>query len=276
MEFIKEFLDEGRARIKSNVFASVVFAFVVLNWQPLFFVAFEKADSVSKFEYFDENTTSWELYLLPLIIGFALALGLPFINNFAHKVVSGAISATRMRDDEHAHQRLKKKNEWEEERVRGRKLYAEKLISEAQIDQEIDDKIQDPEKRDEIRAKIEDSNLSAELDGFKVGTIAELQKPTLRELRNQNLSKGAEVWLSRINKSPYSCINEVFDAEYENKYFFLGDETYYDDGKSQDFGILTSALIELLEFGLLKREEDTYSVTRLGESIAVEIDEIPF
>jgi hypothetical protein len=83
-----------------------------------------------------------------------LAIGLPFINNLAHKAVSGTISATRTRDDEHAHQRLKKKNEWEEERLRERALYAENLISEAQIDQEIDDKIQDPKKRKEIKSKL--------------------------------------------------------------------------------------------------------------------------
>lgn len=276
MEFIKEFLDEGRSRIKSNVFASVVFAFVVLNWQPLYFVAFEKVDSVSKFEYFDQNTYWLTLYLLPLLVGGVLALGMPFINNLAHKVVSGTISAMRTRDDEHAHQRLKKKNEWEEERLRERTLYADKLISEAQIDQEIDDKIQDPKKREEIRTLIEGANNLSGTSDFEVDSSSQSLQLDVNGLSGQGMSHGAEVWLKRIVGSPYGAITEAVDEDRNTSYFLLGEDAFYDHGKSQDFGVLDASITELLGFGLLQKHGNTFSVTKKGRDVVDELESIPF
>lgn len=276
MEFLKEFLDEGRSRIKSNVFASVFFAFVAVNWQPLYLVAFENIDALSKFKFFEDNTTWQSLYVYPLIIGALLAVGLPFINNMAHWAVSRAINETRIRDDEYAHQRLKKKNQWEEERLRARELYAEKLISQAQIDQNIDAKVQNPEKREEIRAKIEETNIATEINGFKPEKFGEHSDQVLSDLRARNLSKGAEVWLKRIKQSPYGCINQNFDHDIGEHYYLLGKETFYEHGKSQDFDILESVLSELTEFGLLKSEGKIFSVTRLGETVVDEMEEIPF
>ncbi|MBU2934815.1 MULTISPECIES: hypothetical protein [Pacificibacter] len=159
MEFIKEFLDEGRSRIKSNVFVSVVFAFVVLNWQSLYFVAFENTDALSKFKFFEDNANWQSLYLYPLVVGSLLAVGLPFVNNMAHWAVSWAINETRSRDDEYTHKRLKKKNEWEEVRLHERALYAEGLISEAQIEQKIDQTIDDPNVREQIKLKLDKENV---------------------------------------------------------------------------------------------------------------------
>lgn len=157
MNFIKEFLDEGRSRIKSRFFASFAFAFIAINWRELFYLAFAEVSAEDKIEYFDMHTDFGGYVLGPLILGAVIAAVLPFVNNFFHGIVSGQVSAVRSRDDEYAHQRLKKKNEWEAERNRSLEL----LVEKAEIEERADS-IKDDVRREEVQESLRKEQLSAE------------------------------------------------------------------------------------------------------------------
>ncbi|WP_243612525.1 type IV secretion system protein [Shimia aestuarii] len=172
MEYLKELYEAWGARVKSNVLGSIAIAFIFVNWKALFFVAFADVRVVTKFNYFDENTSLLTLAFLPMLIGFALSLGLPFINDWAHRVVSEPVSRTRTRDDEFSHRRLKKKNAWAEERNREKEIYAEKLLREAQINQEIEETIEDPKTRDELKKAIDEFREIKEAKDYSSDEVA--------------------------------------------------------------------------------------------------------
>ncbi|ALI55025.1 hypothetical protein [Celeribacter marinus] len=69
MEFFKEFLDEGRSRIKSGFFGSFLFAFIAINWRELFFLAFADVSAAEKIAYFDNHTDFGGYFLGPVILG---------------------------------------------------------------------------------------------------------------------------------------------------------------------------------------------------------------
>ncbi|WP_417266879.1 hypothetical protein [Celeribacter baekdonensis] len=160
MEFLKELFDEGRARVKSNVFASVVFAFVVVNWKSIYFVVFADATAIEKFEFFDGNTCVLSLYVWPPLIGAVLAIGMPFINNIAHWLVSKPIGSVRSRDDKQAHARLQKKNEWAAVRNAEQKIFEDKLVAQAETDDRIS-KIEDKAIREEVKEKVSEGRSEA-------------------------------------------------------------------------------------------------------------------
>ncbi|MCW9042714.1 MAG: type IV secretion system protein [Pseudopelagicola sp.] len=165
MEYLKELYEAWGARVKSNVLGSTIVAFIFVNWKALFFIAFADVRVVTKFNYFDANTSLVTLALLPVLIGFTLSLGLPFINDWAHRVVSEPVSRVRSRDDEFSHRRLKKKNAWAEERNREQEIYANKLLKQAQIEQEIDSTIHDQEKRENLKRSLDEFQKDSEMHG---------------------------------------------------------------------------------------------------------------
>lgn len=153
MEFFKEIYDAWGARVKSRVFGSIIVAFTLINWKVLFFLAFEDAKATEKFSYFDAHTSAFTLYVWPIFLGGFIGLVLPYVNNWTHWYVSKPVSAMRSRDDEYAHERLKKKNAWLAERNRAQELLERQIIDEAKRDEEVAE-IADPVRRAEVEEEI--------------------------------------------------------------------------------------------------------------------------
>lgn len=153
MEYLKEVYEAWGARIKSNIFGSIIVAFCLVNWRALFFPVFEDAKAVEKFAFFDAQTTVLTLYVWPMFLGLFVALVLPYANNCAHWYVSKPVSAMRSRDDERAHERLLKKNAWLLERNREQELLEQGIIEAAKRDEEVSE-IADPELKASTEEKI--------------------------------------------------------------------------------------------------------------------------
>lgn len=171
MDFVKDIYEAWGARIKSNVFGSIAIAFILVNWKVLYFLVFADVRVETKFSYFDVNTDWVSLYFLPFLIGLLLAVGLPFINDLAHRIISDPISRVRARDDEYAHERLKKKNIFMLERNQAIKIQENFLIERAQRDQEIE-KIDDEEAREHLKEQIEE--VRTQVDEAKIDKTSDV------------------------------------------------------------------------------------------------------
>ena len=158
-ELLKDFIGAWGSRTKSHIFGSFVLAFLAVNWKVVYFLLFADVRAAIRISYFEANSDATSLYWYPLLIGSLLALGLPFLNDRVHKLVSEPINSMRMRDDMLASRRLAEKNEQELLRNETLKIRERKLIAQAITDQEIDDVISDPEKRIELQQQVDELRL---------------------------------------------------------------------------------------------------------------------
>lgn len=103
MDGIKEIFEAVSARIKSPIIGSIVVAFVIVNWKPLFFLLFSGTPAVTKFAFYDVKMTGYSPYVYPVIIGVAFALLLPFVNFVGAKIVEMPITWHRNMQSDAAH-----------------------------------------------------------------------------------------------------------------------------------------------------------------------------
>ncbi|WP_417278118.1 hypothetical protein [Celeribacter sp.] len=186
MDFIKEFLDEGRSRIKSRFFASFAFAFFAINWREIFYLAFSETSAEDRIRYFDTHTDFGGYVLGPLILGAVIAAGLPFVNNFFHEIVSGQVSAVRSRDDERAHERLKRRNEWEAERTRALAL----MVDNAELADRAE-RIQDEDVREELKSKLEEGGKDKQFGSISTGPLRQafVRAKALLDAKEANIAQ---------------------------------------------------------------------------------------
>ena len=78
-DFFKDVFEAAQQRIRSPFIGSVIFAFIAVNWQALFYLFFAEASVLARIDCFNDMTSHMSLYWLPLGIGTAMALILPFV-----------------------------------------------------------------------------------------------------------------------------------------------------------------------------------------------------
>jgi len=89
LEVVKDMFDALSQRIRSPFAGSIVLAFLLWNWKPLWVLLFDSAPVAEKIAYFEAHTDIWQLYIFPCVSGIALALALPWVR------YAGAYLATR-------------------------------------------------------------------------------------------------------------------------------------------------------------------------------------
>lgn len=78
-DFLKDVFDAAQSRIRSPFIGSIVIVFLVINWQPLFYVLFADKPVRARFLYFDANTDPISLCWLPIGLGIAISLTAPWL-----------------------------------------------------------------------------------------------------------------------------------------------------------------------------------------------------
>lgn len=151
---MKEIIEAFSTRIKSPLFGYSFIAFFVINWKAIFYLFFAKAAILERFQFIENNTSTFSLFIYP--VGFAVlgAIVYPWINyifvNFSKK-------PTELRNIIQAqseHTLLSKKQELENIRT---SLLANKeveLIERAQRDSKLET-IQDLETKEKLKTEIE-------------------------------------------------------------------------------------------------------------------------
>lgn len=78
-DFFKDVFEAAQQRIRSPFIGSVIFAFIAVNWQALFYLFFADVSVQRRIDCFNDMTSNVSLYWLPLGIGAAMAIVLPFL-----------------------------------------------------------------------------------------------------------------------------------------------------------------------------------------------------
>ena len=78
MEILTNLWETWSERLRTPFFGSISLSFIAINWQPIWYLFLTDHSAEQKFLYFDDNT----MYFLPVVIGFMIALALPWIQLF--------------------------------------------------------------------------------------------------------------------------------------------------------------------------------------------------
>lgn len=134
MEHIKELLDAFLSRIKNPLWSSAVIALFILNWKVFVFLFFSDTTLMTRFTFFDQNTTWRSLLAYPLVSAIAFVLLSPRISYIYGLWVEAPIRKHKLLLDESSHQILEAKNRLSAERNATKSIFEENLIKQAQYD----------------------------------------------------------------------------------------------------------------------------------------------
>jgi len=77
--FFKDVFEAAQQRIRIPFIGSVIFAFIAVIWQALFYLFFAEVPVAERLGRFNDETSAASLYWWPFGIGAAMALVLPFV-----------------------------------------------------------------------------------------------------------------------------------------------------------------------------------------------------
>lgn len=154
LDIFKEGADAWFQRIKSPIIGSVALSFIVLNWQPIFFVLFSDDTVLDRFAYYDANTSLSSLLIWPIVAGLLLGLATPFLNYFGSYAAKWPTENWRLLQAESANAVLTRKAEMAAEREVASAEFKEAALREARASQAIKDAELDDSTREELEEKL--------------------------------------------------------------------------------------------------------------------------
>ncbi len=161
MTTFNDLLESFGNRVKSPIFGSVSLAFIACNWKPLYYLFFSKDIlAESKFIYFDDHTNWLTLFVVPILTGTALAIGLPYINYLAAKAIRKPLQDQRLLEIQSASERLIEKS-----RLANIRLLADEQFDKHKMDdrRRREEDLIEQAKRDQDALKIENEEIRQKL-----------------------------------------------------------------------------------------------------------------
>lgn len=267
MNQLKEIYDSWGERMRSHLFGSIAISFALINWKVLYFLAFAKVSVDERIEYYDDNTSIWTLYILPIVLGSLFGLIAPFINERVHLLVSKPMSSTKARDELLAAQR---DSDLEEAKARIAKARADQARSEAEQQSALVEQAKSLDKGlSEVSSSAALQLLSKAPKKFYGGGALTKLSEEFTITSPEHLTKNARFWLSRISQSELGSVSEADTSEDGSVHSFnMGNELFSSDHDGQEFSALQAALEELAAGQLVEKVRSTYNVTLSGHRIA--------
>jgi hypothetical protein len=151
---MNDLVDAVTTRIRAPYFGFSLLAFVALNWRGLFLLFATEGTPEQRLDAFDAATTVFSVYVLPLVVGVAVAAVAPWVRLFFSRIWIKPLQLIDFITIEGEHQRTIQKTKLEQART---ELFANKeseLINRAVRDAEVD-KIEDDDLRNSLKSEIE-------------------------------------------------------------------------------------------------------------------------
>ena len=95
MDVLKEAFDALNQRIRSPMVGSVLVAFCLANWMPLWVLFFADMPTLEKLTYFEAQTSTVSLYVAPVVLGLGFAIAAPWIKLVGAWVAQGPMGRLR-------------------------------------------------------------------------------------------------------------------------------------------------------------------------------------
>lgn len=260
VELFKEMWDAAGQRLRSPFFGSILFSFVAVNWEALFFLFFAEQKAEVRLAYFASITDWWSLYAIPVGLGVSLALTMPWLKfggawvaQFPNKRLH------RLQNVEAVSRKIESLNEEK------RKVNAETELAVAQ-----------QEGRAQVEAAAENRQLEAAKRLEEAGVISEEAQNEILENRSSATTDINAVELSPFDQVVAVTLRHAKSAITANQ---IARTIRLDPYEAHNFGDFTdvrfeteteSSLKRLKEMGFLRRvagaafEKDSYSLSKLG------------
>lgn len=117
MEIIKEIIAALNSRIRSPIVGSIILVFVAANWKPIYYMTFSGELVENRFHYFDNHTSGWTLFAIPIGLGFLFAYVSPWITLIGAKLAKNPISQRKKLEISNEHELLVEKTNLEKDRA---------------------------------------------------------------------------------------------------------------------------------------------------------------
>lgn len=251
MEFFKQFSEFLDERVKSPIYAFIVFSFVVINWQALFHLFFQDASAYVRLAYFDTETNYLSLIVYPIFAGILGAMASPWL---AFAGAWWAMIPTKKRKLG----QINLANELQEARATLEKIAVEKQITRAIQDLKIST-IDDEQIQNQVRKEVS-----------RIRNLAVHTTTTDPSMEKQTKKKQLSSYALNLLKAATSNENAelVFGLSSDGKETLIInglDHLRKATGKTRVFTI--KALKELIEIGFISQygnANSRYRVTTTG------------
>lgn len=151
---MKEIIEVIESRLKAPTYGYFAFAFVAINWKPLFYLFVEEKDAITRISYFDSNTSFYSLVLYPVAFAAVFSVVYPWINCIMLYLYTKPNEVKNVLQAHSEHKLLLKKQELEKVRAAILSNAEMELIDRAKRDEELN-KIENIEIKEQVKSKIE-------------------------------------------------------------------------------------------------------------------------
>lgn len=221
MNEIKEIFQSMTVRVRSPFFGYAFFVALFLNWKVWFYLVFSKAPVLDRFQYFDDNTSTKSLIILPLVIGFLLTVASPWVRWFFIRIAEYPTTRRALVQAKSEQDVLAGKAAMERARVDLQSTREESLISEAKRDAAISE-IEDDEVRSKLQRQIDELR-----DSMKANDMAFTPSDQNADLRLDLIEHGKGHRFKLTNISGVTARNIDLELELaENQHDPIPDSEY--------------------------------------------------
>lgn len=259
-DFLKSVFDAWSDRIRSPIIGSVFLVYVACNWKALFYLFFADVPVAVRLAYFELETTSLSLWIIPLIGGMVLSVAIPWV-----KFVGAWVA-------QWAELKLSILQETQASGKRTRAFQSEVGELKAKTSFEIA-KIQE---QGRIRAAEENSKIEAEKLLKKAGGVSSKVKDELVESRKAEFKrvggslseKGREILTMAARDKSGEIMMHAFIGGTK---FSAGGQELEHDGSRRSMAEIEGAIEELEEAALIRprgSKREIFELTQRGFDVA--------
>lgn len=232
-EWMGDVLDAVSARIKAPYFGYAVLAFFALNWRAIFVLLMTEASPEERISAFDAQTSSFYLFIAPLLVGAVVAATAAWIRFAFEYISSKPVIRVELLYLDAEHQKILKTVELEAARsqmITKRELEA---IERAKRDEKISKEITNPAAKHRAQQEIEKIRATEPAFGSEQENLSDRET---RLLLAAAADGSGEVYV-------------------DQKFIEVGNEHLGHDS-SKEFKLFRASVQRLLRKGLLERSED--------------------
>lgn len=187
MDNVAKFFETISTRLKSPIISATVISFIVVNWKAIFFLLFSNEATLSKFEFFDTNTSLVSIFLVPILSGFTYALIAPWLSYI------GALLSKKPTElkTQLQIQSRRKLNEY-------KSIVEEGIVKKALRDEKVE-LIEDPTIRAQTKAELE--KFRQKLEESELEEVKKKLEEAEYQEQQQILNKSSEKQIEKLQKN---------------------------------------------------------------------------
>lgn len=151
---MNDLIEALKNRINSPVFGYFVLALLALNWKAFFYMAAQKGDAIIRIQFFEQNTTTFSIFIWPLVFAIGFSICYPWLTFIVTWLTARPTELKDLVQANSEHRLLMRRKQLEDARSSLLANTELELIERAKRDQELDN-LQNEELRKKLKSELE-------------------------------------------------------------------------------------------------------------------------